>query len=392
MASVAIESRIGTRSRKLWEYNSGQGAGSLPVCLPPTDDEIRPLLESLLSTLGADAVMLTLHIDNDDCRPAIVERVGAADLTEAEWAQVAQLAEGADRRVHGAHGDPRDLDYLFCLLERGAWQVLRLSVASPPARSRAVVSLLYGKPASPAPEDLAGVVRQLRPTIEIYLRLWQRNRRQERLTAGFRAAVDAIELGIILIDRSSRVVFANQVASRLKGRGEHLRCNGDRLAATDLRDAVTLQVALNHAIGGNLAADGPHAGRRTAAVIALRSTYTDRSLILYVVPCEEPAVEEGAIAAVVYLLDPHIDLDTQLQPVCKLYGLSPVETRLVSLLTAGASLRETAAAMRIKEQTARSYLKQVFLKTDTKRQADLVRVFLSSLVRTSNSLSVEVVR
>ena len=54
------------------------------------------------------------------------------------------------------------------------------------------------------------------------------------------------------------------------------------------------------------------------------------------------------------------------------FGLSPAEARLVVLLFAGASLRSCAKALGIKYETARSYLKSVFQKTGTHRQAELV--------------------
>src|SRR5215468_2041162 len=54
------------------------------------------------------------------------------------------------------------------------------------------------------------------------------------------------------------------------------------------------------------------------------------------------------------------------------FGLSPGEARLVALLFAGASLRSCAKALGIKYETARSYLKSAFQKTETHRQAELV--------------------
>ena len=54
------------------------------------------------------------------------------------------------------------------------------------------------------------------------------------------------------------------------------------------------------------------------------------------------------------------------------FGLSRGEARLVALLFAGASLRSCAQALGIKYESARSYLKSVFQKTGTHRQAELV--------------------
>ena len=59
-----------------------------------------------------------------------------------------------------------------------------------------------------------------------------------------------------------------------------------------------------------------------------------------------------------------------------------METGLVCHIANGESLLEAAAVLRIKEKTARGYLHQIFSKTGCKRQADLVRLMLCSLLRT----------
>ena len=53
------------------------------------------------------------------------------------------------------------------------------------------------------------------------------------------------------------------------------------------------------------------------------------------------------------------------------------------MLANGNSLVDSAKAMHVTEQTARSYLKQIFVKTETNRQAELVRLMLTSSVRTA---------
>ena len=54
------------------------------------------------------------------------------------------------------------------------------------------------------------------------------------------------------------------------------------------------------------------------------------------------------------------------------FALTPVQARLVALLFAGASLRSCAEKLGIKYESARGYLKAVFEKTGTHRQAELV--------------------
>ena len=73
------------------------------------------------------------------------------------------------------------------------------------------------------------------------------------------------------------------------------------------------------------------------------------------------------------------------EPVCRLHGLSQSETRLTCALIGGESLGCAAKIIGVREQTARSYLKQIFVKTDTNRQAELVQLMLKSAVRLSSS-------
>src|SRR5262245_9275421 len=61
------------------------------------------------------------------------------------------------------------------------------------------------------------------------------------------------------------------------------------------------------------------------------------------------------------------------------FGLSPAEARLVAHLITGASLRSSAEALGIKYETVRTYLKSVFHKTGTHRQAELVLTVFSAM-------------
>jgi DNA-binding CsgD family transcriptional regulator len=61
------------------------------------------------------------------------------------------------------------------------------------------------------------------------------------------------------------------------------------------------------------------------------------------------------------------------------FDLTPAEARLVARLITGESLRPCAEALGIKYETVRSYLKSVFQKTKTRRQAELVLVVIHAM-------------
>ena len=60
----------------------------------------------------------------------------------------------------------------------------------------------------------------------------------------------------------------------------------------------------------------------------------------------------------------------------QLYRLTPAEAKLAKALAAGQSLSEAAEELSVGQSTLRSHLKSIFVKTQTKRQSELVRLFM----------------
>ncbi|WP_456725288.1 MULTISPECIES: LuxR C-terminal-related transcriptional regulator [unclassified Bradyrhizobium] len=54
------------------------------------------------------------------------------------------------------------------------------------------------------------------------------------------------------------------------------------------------------------------------------------------------------------------------------FGLTPVQAQLASLLVRGKSLEAIAREMNISSGTARNHLKAIFVRTATRRQSELV--------------------
>jgi DNA-binding CsgD family transcriptional regulator len=83
--------------------------------------------------------------------------------------------------------------------------------------------------------------------------------------------------------------------------------------------------------------------------------------------------------AVVFIADPERNNTTAVEFLQTLYALTPAEAELVALLASGRSLEEAALERGVTMNTVRSQLKHVFVKTDTRRQGELVRLVLSGL-------------
>jgi len=63
-----------------------------------------------------------------------------------------------------------------------------------------------------------------------------------------------------------------------------------------------------------------------------------------------------------------------------MFQLTPTETSLVIQLANGLSLDEASEALNIRRNTARAHLRSIYSKTGVRRQPELVRIFLNSVV------------
>ncbi|UAK23234.1 helix-turn-helix transcriptional regulator [Sphingomonas nostoxanthinifaciens] len=316
-----------------------------------------------IATAAHSAGALLAHLDRLSSSPVLI---GAVGLEQRAIDQILpcgfampdpQPPDGCRRVVLDGCGEM----LLFDLSDHGAGPLLiALSRASWPAAAR-IAAL--------------SIVSARRGVIVGIARLWWAHRhRIDRFTA-LQHAVDAWEAGLLLVDDFGTIIHANQSAEVLLATGNGLcRINGS-VRATNLSDAVSLQAALAHA---SLGADGDVRSPSLAPMLTVRRQGLP-SLVATVLPIS--GLGPGAAAAAIYLIDPRVDAQRLLPPLCALYRLTPVETRLVGHLVQGATLMAAAKAMRIKLLTARGYLKQIFVKTDTGRQPELIALMLSSLFR-----------
>jgi DNA-binding CsgD family transcriptional regulator/PAS domain-containing protein len=207
-------------------------------------------------------------------------------------------------------------------------------------------------------------------------------RRQYALMAVLRQS----DCGIIVVGADQSVLFANPAARAILDVGDGMELRRNMLRPTRYQDAIRFHAALDAVI-----APPRHRDRRSerGAMLLLERPGPNRPLIAVIAPADHAAADgslpargengradQGRAAAIIRLMRPEISVTRGLEPICHLHGLSPVETQLVVCLARGLTLGQAATQMRIKPDTARTYLKQVFAKTDTHRQTDLLQLLL----------------
>ena len=213
-------------------------------------------------------------------------------------------------------------------------------------------------------ELLAPYVRR---AIGVGLRLNGRSTDVEMLLGLF----DALALGVVLLDDKSRVTFANRSAAEILGSAPGAASPEDEgyEAARDQRTAALRALLRSQATGARSAAHAyPHPeDGRPLQIVSTPLHWPDASAELV-----------ARFASALFLGDPGSTTRGAVEGLGALYGLTPAEQRLASLLGAGASLAEAAEELSIRMSTARGVLKSVFAKTGTRRQASLVTLILAA--------------
>jgi DNA-binding CsgD family transcriptional regulator len=108
-----------------------------------------------------------------------------------------------------------------------------------------------------------------------------------------------------------------------------------------------------------------------------------RPLHLWAVPLLRESssmlVRASQADVMVIVIDPELSMAPPIEALKALYGLTEAEARLTSGLLHGERLEDYGAGAGISINTARTHLKSVFAKTDTDRQAELMRLLSRDL-------------
>ncbi len=184
---------------------------------------------------------------------------------------------------------------------------------------------------------------------------------------------DRLPYGIIVLDDAGRVLWTNVVAEKLLSQNDGLVTRAGQLRAVAPSEDGTLQRLIGQA-------------RRSCGaggVLTIpRSPLAHESLSILVSPLRPAAALAGAMrgtpSAVVFVNDPKRIPTVPAQILRALYGLTKREADLAALLADGLNVGEAADRLAISINTARTHLRQVFDKTGTRRQAELVGLLTRS--------------
>lgn len=212
------------------------------------------------------------------------------------------------------------------------------------------------------------LVPHLARAYEIHRKMWE--------MAALARTQDRIPTGLVMLDALARPIHANASARRISklADGLSIETSGLRVDAPD--DQEQLELALEAALR-----PGVRAESTVFRTLTVQRPSGLRPFTLTVRPLLEDRPESTLhdARAVLYISDLEFSSRREVQALRGRYGLTGAEGQLVSLLCAGLSLESVAAQRKVSIHTVRSQLKQVFAKTSTSRQSELVGRVLSDL-------------
>lgn len=184
-------------------------------------------------------------------------------------------------------------------------------------------------------------------------------------------ALDYVALGMVLLDGAGQVLFANRSAREHAAGLDGFALRG-RFTASTPANARALHEAVAAAIRAGLA------GKEHVSCAALPRASEERDML--VVACALDATNlqsPPAPAAVAFISDPQRRRHVPDDILASLFGLTPAECQVAVRLAQGRRLEEIAAQLDVSQTTIAYHMRNLYQKTGTNRQADLIALVLT---------------
>jgi DNA-binding CsgD family transcriptional regulator/PAS domain-containing protein len=231
------------------------------------------------------------------------------------------------------------------------------------------------------PERLS-LLRALVPHMQHAIKIHARLGGLDRQYRDFVAALDLLSDGIAIVGLDGRVIHLNSAAQTIVACGDGLCVRSGVLRAAIAPVDSALDRLIREALGGGQA---PYA---SGGCVAIPRSFGQRPYVVRVVPTREAkSTGVGSPTALVVIVDPEQEPVPDICAVRRLYGLTKTEAEVALRVLDGAGLAPIAEELSISVSTVRTHLKHVFEKTDTHRQAELVRLLTAGLAATRRRIT-----
>ncbi len=222
----------------------------------------------------------------------------------------------------------------------------------------------------PFDDQTLGICRLLAPHLGRAYRISEQLTTNQSHKTALAKMLDALPDGVMFIDDTLKVVELNRTARYILRSDDGVTLDQDgrlRVVSSTLRAKIGALLA-NVLLNPDLPTGIP------GGVVAIPRPSGKRDYTVHVSPLrsfEETSDQHAPIAAV-FLTDPEYHPTPPSKTLEARYGLTRSEANLALLLCQGKELRNAADELYVSMNTVRSHLKQIFSKTNTHRQGELI--------------------
>lgn len=181
---------------------------------------------------------------------------------------------------------------------------------------------------------------------------------------------------IFLLDAQLRLVFSTPEAIRLLDNDTALRVGrGGQLEVLDTKQQQRLNDLLQELL---LVHDAQHLVPRQLAVASAAATGAQHPLkISAIALCDNPSLSDSAIRIAMFVENPGRSRLVSQDYLQQAFAFTRTETQIAQLLLNGMSLAQIAASRHTSLETVRWQIKSLLQKTNTKSQAEIIRLLMA---------------
>ena len=194
------------------------------------------------------------------------------------------------------------------------------------------------------------------------------------LAASATKLLENTHAGVIQLDRRGQIVATNDIAHDLLCKGDGLAVRDGRLCAASPADDAALSRVLERALP-------PFGSQGVSGSLGVKRTAVSPRLALHVLPVIDRQMDARprGVAALVLLVDPASRGLVDPSLVEAVFGFTPTESHVATMLAGGYTIRDIAVANGRSDGTIRWHINNIFAKHGISRQAELVQQVLSLL-------------
>ena len=253
-----------------------------------------------------------------------------------------------------------------------------VGVSMPASVGRGIVANVFRSPTQGhATQAEIALMGMLYPHIAQAVRISERLEQLSLENAALRDAFDHLNDAVFITSGDGKVIVANRRADAMVKAGDGLLTVSGVLSTSHRPTADAL-----HDLIARTAKNEPRQSPQAVA-LPIPKPAGGRPLHLLAMPVVTSmeahlGFREGKPSVFLMVNDPDLQPTPPVERLRTIFGLTAAEARLAAALVTGLSVADYVEETGITENTVRWTLKQIQAKTDCRRQADLVRLFVTT--------------